>query len=67
MVDIMGHIAFGLLFALPAWFFWDTIGWSLVTSGLVTLVLTYVPYPSFSWGIGLLVVGIIIFATRRIF
>lgn len=23
MVDIMGHIAFGLLFALPAWFFWD--------------------------------------------
>lgn len=23
MVDIMGHIAFGLLFALPAWYFWD--------------------------------------------
>lgn len=23
MVDIMGHIAFGLLFAIPAWFFWD--------------------------------------------
>ena len=23
MVDVMGHIAFGLLFALPAWFFWD--------------------------------------------
>lgn len=23
MVDIMGHIAFGLLFALPAWFLWD--------------------------------------------
>ncbi|WP_122090869.1 metal-dependent hydrolase [Halalkalicoccus subterraneus] len=23
MVDITGHIAFGLLFALPAWFLWD--------------------------------------------
>lgn len=23
MVDIMGHIAFGLLFALPAWFLWN--------------------------------------------
>ncbi|WP_247729274.1 metal-dependent hydrolase [Halovivax limisalsi] len=23
MVDIMGHVAFGLLFALPAWFVWD--------------------------------------------
>jgi hypothetical protein len=23
MVDIMGHIAFGLLFAVPAWFLWD--------------------------------------------
>lgn len=22
MVDVMGHIAFGLLFALPAWFLW---------------------------------------------
>lgn len=23
MVDLMGHLAFGLLFALPAWFRWD--------------------------------------------
>ncbi len=23
MVDVMGHIAFGLLFAVPAWFVWD--------------------------------------------
>ena len=22
MVDVMGHVAFGLLFALPAWFIW---------------------------------------------
>lgn len=23
MVDITGHLAFGLLFALPAWYYWD--------------------------------------------
>ncbi|WP_336023291.1 hypothetical protein [Halobellus salinisoli] len=23
MVDVMGHLAFGLLFALPAWFVWS--------------------------------------------
>lgn len=44
-----------------------TIGWSLITSGIVTLLLTYLPYPSVYWGIGLLVVGILIFVTRRIY
>lgn len=43
-----------------------TIGWSLITSGIVTLILTYLPYPSFYWGIGLLAVGIFVFFTRRI-
>ncbi len=43
-----------------------TIGWSLITSGIVTLILTYLPYPSFYWGIGLLIVGILVFLTRRI-
>lgn len=46
--------------------FRTTAGWSLITSGIVTLVLTYLPYPSFYWGIGLLVVGLLLFMTRRI-
>lgn len=43
-----------------------TIGWSLITSGIVSIILAYLPYPSFYWGIALLVVGIVVFATRRI-
>lgn len=43
-----------------------TVGWSLITSGIVTLILTYLPYPSFYWGIGLLVLGILIFVSRRV-
>lgn len=42
-----------------------TIGWSLITSGLVTLLLAFLPYPSVYWGIGLLVVGILVFVTRQ--
>ncbi|SFR66255.1 hypothetical protein [Halogeometricum limi] len=45
--------------------FRDTIGWSLITSGIVTLLLAYLPFPSFWWGIGLLVAGILVFTTRR--
>jgi hypothetical protein len=36
MVDIMGHLALGLLFAVPAWFFW-TPRVSLVFIGLTTV------------------------------
>ncbi|WP_339105391.1 hypothetical protein [Haloterrigena salinisoli] len=43
-----------------------TIGWSLITSGIVTLTLAYLPYPSVYWGVALLVVGILVFVTRRI-
>ena len=42
-----------------------TIGWSLITSGIVTLLLAYLPFPSVYWGIGLLIVGILIFVTRQ--
>ena len=42
-----------------------TIGWSLITSGLVTLLLVYLPGESWKWGIGLLVVGIAVFVIRR--
>jgi len=44
-----------------------TIGWSLVSSGVVTLLLEYLPYPSIYWGIGLLVLGVLVFVTRRIY
>lgn len=44
----------------------DTVGWSLLTSGVVTLALNYLPYPSTYWGIGLLVVGLVIFVVRRV-
>lgn len=36
MVDIMGHVAFGLLFALPAWFLWDD-GASVAFIGLAVV------------------------------
>ncbi|WP_169302357.1 hypothetical protein [Halorientalis salina] len=42
-----------------------TIGWSLITSGIVTLLLAYLPGDSVWWGIGLLVVGIAVFLVRQ--
>lgn len=43
-----------------------TVGWSLITSGIVTLALIYLPYPSFYWGIGFLVLGLIVFISRQV-
>jgi len=34
-----------------------TIGWSLITSGLVTLALKVLPWNSLWWGIAFLIVG----------
>lgn len=42
-----------------------TIGWSLVSSGLVTLLLAAIPGNSVWWGVGLLVVGIAVLYVRR--
>ncbi|WP_202614496.1 hypothetical protein [Halostella litorea] len=42
-----------------------TIGWSLISSGLVTLLLAYLPGQSTWWGVGLLVFGIVVFVVRR--
>ena len=42
-----------------------TIGWSLVTSGIVSLVLWLIPGDSVWWGIGLLVLGIVVLYIRR--
>lgn len=43
-----------------------TIGWSLITSAIVTFALTYLPYPSVYWGVLLLIVGIIVFGYRQV-
>jgi len=37
-----------------------TAGWSLISSGLVTLLLTALPGDSVWWGIGLLAVGLFV-------
>ncbi|MEA1931525.1 hypothetical protein [Halohasta litorea] len=37
-----------------------TAGWSLISSGLVTLLLTALPGDSVWWGVGLLAVGIFV-------
>lgn len=42
-----------------------TVGWSLLTSGLVTLLLFVLPGESVWWGIGLLLAGLVILAIRR--
>ena len=41
-----------------------TAGWSLVSSGIVTLLLTALPGDSVWWGVGLLVVGIYLLIKR---
>lgn len=42
-----------------------TLGWSLLTSGLVTLLLFVLPGESLWWGIGLLLAGLAILYIRR--
>lgn len=42
-----------------------TLGWSLVSSGIVTLLLVVLPGDSMWWGIGLLVLGIAILYLRN--
>jgi len=42
-----------------------TIGWSLVSSGIVSIILWLIPGDSVWWGVGLLVLGIIVLYIRR--
>ena len=42
-----------------------TVGWSLVSSGVVTLALAFLPGDSLWWGIGLLVLGVAVLVVRR--
>lgn len=45
--------------------FRTTVGWSLFTSGLVTLALAALPGDSVLWGVGLLVLGLLTLVWRR--
>ena len=42
-----------------------TLGWSLLTSGIVTLLLSALPGDSIWWGIGLLIAGAGVLYIRR--
>ncbi|MDG5777232.1 hypothetical protein VB773_00735 [Haloarculaceae archaeon H-GB2-1] len=42
-----------------------TIGWSLLSSGIVTLLLEVLPGPSLWWGLLLLAAGIVVLYVRR--
>lgn len=41
------------------------IGWSLVSSGIVSLILAYLPGDSMWWGLGLLIAGLAMLYVRR--
>lgn len=42
-----------------------TIGWSLLSSGLVTLLLGFLPGSDLWWGVGLCVLGVVVLYLRR--
>lgn len=42
-----------------------TLGWSLISSGIVTLVLKILPWDSLWWGLLLLALGIWVLYVRR--
>jgi hypothetical protein len=42
-----------------------TVGWSLVSSGIVTLLIGVLPGPDLFWGVALLVLGAVTLLVRR--
>ena len=42
-----------------------TVGWSLVSSGVVTLLINYFPGDSVWWGIGFLALGVVLLYVRQ--
>ena len=42
-----------------------TAGWSLISSGLTTLLLKVLPGKSLWWGVSLLILGIVILTIRK--
>ncbi|MDS0258103.1 hypothetical protein NDI56_01620 [Haloarcula sp. S1CR25-12] len=43
-----------------------TVGWSLLTSGIVTLILGFLPGTDLFWGILLLVLGMVVLYIRQV-
>ena len=43
----------------------DTLGWSLISSGLTTLLLKVLPGDSLWWGVALLVIGAVLLFARK--
>ena len=41
-----------------------TVGWSLVSSGIVTLVIGFLPGSDLLWGLGLLALGVLTLGVR---
>lgn len=42
-----------------------TLGWSLISSGIVTLVIGFIPGSDLFWGVLLCLLGLVVFYTRR--
>jgi len=42
-----------------------TIGWSLLSSGVVSILLGLLPGDSVWWGVGLLILGLVVLYIRR--
>lgn len=42
-----------------------TVGWSVLSSGVVTLLLAFLPGDSIWWGVGLCLVGLGVLFVRR--
>lgn len=42
-----------------------TAGWSLISSGITTLILKIIPGDSLWWGIGFLILGILVLFVRK--
>lgn len=42
-----------------------TIGWSLLSSGVVTIILGLIPGDSIWWGLALIVIGLVVLYIRR--
>lgn len=42
-----------------------TVGWSLVSSGIVTLLIGFLPGGDVPWGVGLLALGLVTLYVRQ--
>jgi hypothetical protein len=42
-----------------------TVGWSLLSSGIVTLLIGFLPVGDLLWGVGLLLLGVLALYVRQ--